>query len=314
MMQIDLIDTFLDLMETNSFNRTAERLGVKQSTVSTRIQSLEAQLGAPLFERSRAGTRPTPAGLNFVAHARALRHEWNEARRALSEGDGAAPRLRIGLQSDLATTHIGDWMGAFRRALPGLRFYIEADFSAQMSEDVLAGTHDLAILFTPHPHPDLHYEKLGEVSYHLISTEAQSLAQVVPDRLVLANYSPAFAAQQAAVLPQQGLAPVASGLSAAVCSLLRCTGGSAYVLSRAADALVDEGVAHFVQDAPILMQPVYSLVHVRRRHVATHRRVLALMRQNFPAPKHFPEPASAANPNSSGSALIGAAHQHQPTL
>ncbi len=33
-MQIELIETFLDLMETGSFNRTADRLGVTQSTVS----------------------------------------------------------------------------------------------------------------------------------------------------------------------------------------------------------------------------------------------------------------------------------------
>ena len=39
-MQIELIDTFLDLCETRSFNRSAERLGITQSTVSGRIRSL----------------------------------------------------------------------------------------------------------------------------------------------------------------------------------------------------------------------------------------------------------------------------------
>ena len=40
-MQIDLLDTFLDLAETRSFHRTAEKLGITQSTVSARISALE---------------------------------------------------------------------------------------------------------------------------------------------------------------------------------------------------------------------------------------------------------------------------------
>ncbi len=280
-MQIDLIDTFLDLMETNSFNRTAERLGVKQSTISTRIQSLESQLGAALFERSRAGTRPTASGLSFLTHARTLRHEWNEARRALSGGTETGPRLRLGLQSDLATAHIGDLVQAFLAALPGATFYIEADFSAQMSDDVLAGVHDFALLFTPFPHPDLHYERLGDVHYRMVSTHADTLSDVVPERLMLANYSPAFSAAQRDVLTQPAKAPAASGLSATVASLLRTLGGSAYLLETAAAALVSEGIARFVTDAPVIAQPVHSVVHVRRRHIATHRRLQPVLRAAF---------------------------------
>ncbi len=280
-MQIDLIDTFLDLMETNSFNRTADRLGVKQSTVSTRIQSLEAQLCASLFERSRAGTTPTTAGLAFLSHARALRHEWNEARRSLSGGTSEGPRLRLGLQSDLATTHIGDWVPALLAALPGATFYIEADFSAQMSEDVLSGAHDLAILFTPFPHPDLHYERLGDITYRMVSTHAETLAQVAPDRLMLADYSPAFSAAQRDVLTQPARSPVASGLSTTVASLLRTLGGSAYLIERSAQALVADGIARFVTDAPPIPQPVHCVIHIRRRHVATHRRLLGALRAQF---------------------------------
>ena len=58
-MQIELIDTFLDLCDTRSFNRTAEKLGVTQSTVSGRIRALEALLERTLFTRSRAGTELT---------------------------------------------------------------------------------------------------------------------------------------------------------------------------------------------------------------------------------------------------------------
>jgi DNA-binding transcriptional LysR family regulator len=40
MMQTELLETFLDLCETRSFNRTADRLGVTQSTISGRVRAL----------------------------------------------------------------------------------------------------------------------------------------------------------------------------------------------------------------------------------------------------------------------------------
>ena len=59
-MQPEQIETFLDLCQTRSFNRTAERLGVTQSTVSGRVAALEEVLEVRLFDRSRAGTALTP--------------------------------------------------------------------------------------------------------------------------------------------------------------------------------------------------------------------------------------------------------------
>ena len=73
-MQTELIDTFLDLVETRSFHRTAERLNVTQSTISARVLALEQSVGARLFTRSRAGTNLTTEGLKFEAHARGMRH------------------------------------------------------------------------------------------------------------------------------------------------------------------------------------------------------------------------------------------------
>ena len=67
-MQIELLDTFLDLVDTRSFHRSAERLAITQSTVSARVQVLEQAIGARLFSRSRAGTQLTTEGLKFLPH------------------------------------------------------------------------------------------------------------------------------------------------------------------------------------------------------------------------------------------------------
>ena len=280
-MQIELIVTFLDLCETRSFNRTADRLGVTQSTVSGRIRALERHVQRRLFTRGRAGTELTTEGLMFAPHARGLRLGWAEALHATRQAGDSALSLRIGLQHDLAGTHIGDWVSACLAGFPEVAFYVEADYSANMCAELSAGSLDLAMLFTPKPNPDLHFETVGEVVYRMVSTETERLGAVRADRYILANYSPAFAQTHALLHPDFSVAKVSSGQNAAVAGLLAALGGTTYLLEETAGALVAAGRAHLVADAPPVTQPVFAAVHLRTRHRASHRRLIRLLRSHF---------------------------------
>lgn len=280
-MQIDQIETFLDLCETRSFNRTAERLGVTQSTVSARVNALERALGCRLLLRSRAGTALTTEGLRFEPHARSLRHVWAEARHAARDPGNKAMTLRIGLQRDLTDHHIGNWLNEFRKALPETGFYVEADFSVQMCADLVSGALDLAVMFSPRLQPDLHFESVGEVAYRMVSDHAASLSDVRAEAYIAGNFSPAFAHTHAALLPGLTAPAVSSGQSATVAGLLLALGGSAYVLENTATELIRSGQVQPVADAPRIAQTVYAAVHLRHRHRAAYRRFLSLLRGHF---------------------------------
>jgi DNA-binding transcriptional LysR family regulator len=71
-MDTELARTFLTVVASGSFVTAAERIHVSQSTVSTRIQTLEEQLGCVLFVRNKAGTVLTAAGRQFQRHASTL--------------------------------------------------------------------------------------------------------------------------------------------------------------------------------------------------------------------------------------------------
>jgi LysR family transcriptional regulator, flagellar master operon regulator len=279
-MHPDQIATFLDLCDSRSFHRTAERLGLTQSTVSARIASLEAALEARLFNRSRAGAELTTEGLKFAPHARALAHAMAEARRAVTPTGDAAVELRIGIQSDLAAERTGALVQGFRRLLPDFAFYMEPDFSAQMCRDVGAGVMDFAVLYTPQPAPDLHFTSLGEARYRLVSSDVDRMAGLTPARLIRANYAPAFATAQAVALPMVADAVLASGQNAAVAGILRALGGSAYVLENTARTLVEAGF-RMVSDAPPIDQPVHTAVHLRHRTSPLHRALQRVMREAF---------------------------------
>jgi len=281
-MNIEQVLTFLDLIETKSFNASADRMGVTQSTISSRVQALEAALGKRLFTRSRAGTSLTTAGVRFVHHARTLQQEWNEAQSSVQSADNFSQSLRIGVQSDIATTSIGNWVLAFRKALPDASFYIEADYSVQMSADLLAGDLDIGVMFAPRHFPDLHNERVGDITYRMVSTETDALKSVTPERYIYSNYTPAFDQVHRRLLPDHALrAPVACGHSIAVCTLLRSLGGSAYVLEDYARGMVDNGECRFVRDAEPIVQSVYLAVLTRHRHALATRKITTIVREQF---------------------------------
>jgi DNA-binding transcriptional LysR family regulator len=276
----ELLDTFLDLIETRSFHRSAERLGLTQSTVSARVQALEATLDTRLFTRSRAGTQLTTEGLKFEPHARMLRHAMAEARRAVTPSGTTAVTLRIGIQNDLAAGHIGDWVSGFRRALPETAFYIEPDYSAQMCADLGTGALDFAVLYSPRALPDLHFTSMGHVAYRLVSSDGTTRASLTPARYIRANYSPAFEAAHSALLPDLSATPLAAGQNATVAGLLAALGGAGFVLEDTATALAPLGFRPVADMAPIT-QPVFAATHLRHRTSALHRRLLKIVERQF---------------------------------
>ena len=82
-MELRNINTFLHIAELHSFSRTARQLGYSQSAVSSQIAQLEAELGAPLFDRVGKTVRLTGAGETFLGYARTLLATVEQAQAAL---------------------------------------------------------------------------------------------------------------------------------------------------------------------------------------------------------------------------------------
>lgn len=72
-MDTELARTFLTVVEAGNFVSAAERLHVSQSTVSTRIHTLENLLGCTLFVRNKAGPHLRPPAVSF----RGTRPHWS---------------------------------------------------------------------------------------------------------------------------------------------------------------------------------------------------------------------------------------------
>ena len=105
-MELRNINTFLHIAELHSFSRTARHLGYSQSAVSSQIAQLEAELGAPLFDRVGKTVRLTDAGQTFLGYARTLLATAQQAQAALQPAKQISGSLRIALADSVCSTFL----------------------------------------------------------------------------------------------------------------------------------------------------------------------------------------------------------------
>ena len=94
--RIELMRTFVRIVDAGSLSAAAEQLGTTQPTVSRRLQALERSLGMRLLRRSTHAMQLTEDGERCYAHAQELVARWSEMSADLS-GAREAPRgvLRV---------------------------------------------------------------------------------------------------------------------------------------------------------------------------------------------------------------------------
>ncbi|MBZ9678659.1 LysR family transcriptional regulator [Mesorhizobium sp. ES1-1] len=143
-----LLKTFLAVAETRSVTRAAEAVHLAQSSVSDQIQSLEAELGATLFTRSRAGLQLTPAGLALKPVAEDLLRLDGEARAAVQAAAGQARgQLTIGALETIASARLAPWMPGFQASHPDIAVRLKVAGSGALLRLLEAGEIDAAFCF-----------------------------------------------------------------------------------------------------------------------------------------------------------------------
>lgn len=265
-MQLDWIDTFLDLLETKNFNRTAERLTITQSTVSARVQALEKQVGAPLFERGRGGAHATPAGRRFIDYARSIKLSWTMAQQDIGVLDRFDGMMRFASQVSLMDRVLLNWVDKLKLALPTTALYLEADYSNQMVSDLMFGNLDVALVYMPRYIPDILYEEIFQEHMVMVSSDSRHLSEQTPERYIRVSYSGTFDKQHSEFLPDLGRSRISVGLGSMAVTLLQREGGACYLPEALAEGFITHHGFYKVEDAPNFEQRTYVATHVRRRH------------------------------------------------
>jgi DNA-binding transcriptional LysR family regulator len=145
MFDLDLLRSFVSVVDSGGFTRAGERVHKTQSTVSQQIKRLEDDVGRPLLNRSGKTVVPTEDGERLLSYARRMLSLAEEARDVLARpsDEGA---VRLGIPEDFAAYRLTELLAGFARARPGLRLDVRADQSTYLRRDLERGDLDLALL------------------------------------------------------------------------------------------------------------------------------------------------------------------------
>ncbi len=129
---IEALKTFLAVVAHGNFSRAAEKQEVAVSSVARKIEWLEAEIGAKLFNRTSRTMLLTDAGEKFLPRARHILQELAEAKDAVSSLQ-AEPRglLTVTAPAAFGRRHVAPAVAGFLRHYP----LIEIDL--HVSDDML---------------------------------------------------------------------------------------------------------------------------------------------------------------------------------
>jgi DNA-binding transcriptional LysR family regulator len=155
-MEFRQLEAFVAAADEGGITRAAARLHVVQSAISASLRRLEAELGAPLFERRARGVDLTDAGRALLPHARAALAAADAGREAVDAvRAGLRGVVRLGIMQSQSPpgsrVSVPRLLRDFRDRHPGVELRIGhmSGGSAEMAQHVAEGTLDLAFVALP---------------------------------------------------------------------------------------------------------------------------------------------------------------------
>ncbi|MGK0348512.1 MAG: DNA-binding transcriptional LysR family regulator [Myxococcota bacterium] len=166
--ELAAMQTFLAVVETQSFSAAARILGVGQPSVSRRISDLEAHLGVALLARTTRQVRPTEAGTRYYEAARAAVAAVESARAvAQVEASALSGTLRVGCGTLFGDTWLAPRLPSWLERHPDLRLEVELN-NAQV--DLVSAGLDLSLRLGGPPSAELLGRRLKTFSRYLMAS------------------------------------------------------------------------------------------------------------------------------------------------
>lgn len=142
------LKTFLAVIRYGNLTRAAAEVNLAQSSLSDQIQTLEEELGAELFLRSRQGVALTTAGVALKAYAEEILALNEEAKAAVRAAAGGTERsITLGTLETIASERLAPWLSLFRRDNPDIGLKLKIGSSGELLAQLQNGSIHAAFTF-----------------------------------------------------------------------------------------------------------------------------------------------------------------------
>ena len=155
-MEIRQLTALVTVAESGSVTAAARVLHMVQPAVTRQIRTLEEEIGAPLFNRTRQGMILTAEGELLVERARRALTELERARQEISPAPGEVTgTVSVGLLDSVADVVAQPLTAAVAAAYPGIELRILSAYSGHLQQWLDAGDVDLSLLYNLASAPSL---------------------------------------------------------------------------------------------------------------------------------------------------------------
>ena len=179
-MRIEQLQAFMAVAETGNFGQAAQKCGVTQSTISRQIQSLETDLGLPLFHRSSVA-KLTLGGEHLLPRARKICNEWQTASQELADlMAGKQPELCVAAIHSVCAHYLPPVLQKFCRNYPEVQLRVTGLGSDRALKVLRDGLVDVAIVMNNRfltSSPEMVVDVLYNESIEVLMASNHPLAQ-----------------------------------------------------------------------------------------------------------------------------------------
>jgi len=173
-----------EVARRGSIRRAAEQLNVASSSINRQIIELEAEIGAPLFERLPRRMRLTSVGEVLISHVRRTLRDHEKARHQILELEGVGRgSIRIATMNGLASGLIPRLCVEFERRHPGVRFEVLSLLGPEILRAVSEGEVDFGLGYNMADAADLRVVNRFDVRLGVIMRPDHPLASQPTVRL-----------------------------------------------------------------------------------------------------------------------------------
>ncbi|MGE4080432.1 MAG: LysR family transcriptional regulator [Reyranella sp.] len=167
---------FVAVAERGGFGAAASALNVAQSALSRHIKLLEHELGGALLERGARGVSVTESGRVLLDRGRWLLGAVDDIRAEVQlENREPSGTVRLGAPSSLAHIFYTPLARRFAERFPRVQLELSEGLTEEMTDRLLRGEVDIAILSGPQPNDHLTYQTLVVEQVFLIGPPGDPL-------------------------------------------------------------------------------------------------------------------------------------------
>ena len=161
------LKVFRQVVQSGSFTRAAEQLGISTAMASKHVSHLENSIRAKLLHRNSRNLHLTEAGEQYYHQCSyALDTLQSAAEQAAAGTDTPQGILRITMPLWFACPLVSRWLAEYRQLYPA----VQLDLSlSNRSVDLIAEGFDLALRVSDEPHPSLIVRPLAEIEFYLLA-------------------------------------------------------------------------------------------------------------------------------------------------